>query len=444
MTFYYTNQQSARLMFYHDHAYGITRLNVYAGEAAGYLRAGSDRGGARRGDKHRSRPTQIPLVIEDKTFVPSPTQLAAEDPTWDTAAYGGYGNLWFPHVYMTNQNPSDISGANADGPLGLRPVVLADLPDPDADGPEPALHHARRPEHAARPARTPFNPGIANPSIVPESFMDTMTVNGTAYPTLSVGQQSVPLPHPERLERPHPEPLAVSRGHRDGRQLRCRATGPSGTALHRSDDDRLLGEVPMVPAVQGGAGTAGYIYPDQLDGRDRWRARQSGPAGPDMWQIGTEGGFLSNAVDLPNGPVGYNYNRRDIVVLNISNRNLTLGPAERADVVVDFSGVAGRRHLILYNDTPGADAGLRHPLRLLHRRPGPGHDRRRPDDAARLRPEHPDRHADPGHRLRHGASHHDLLRPPGRHPGGLRRDPGRPGRSRAGPTTRRSARTLAG
>ena len=37
MTFYYTNQQSARLMFYHDHAYGITRLNVYAGEAAGYL-----------------------------------------------------------------------------------------------------------------------------------------------------------------------------------------------------------------------------------------------------------------------------------------------------------------------------------------------------------------------------------------------------------------------
>ena len=36
-TFYYTNQQSGRLMFYHDHAYGITRLNVYAGEAAGYL-----------------------------------------------------------------------------------------------------------------------------------------------------------------------------------------------------------------------------------------------------------------------------------------------------------------------------------------------------------------------------------------------------------------------
>ena len=30
-------RESARLMFYHDHALGITRLNVYAGEAAGYV-----------------------------------------------------------------------------------------------------------------------------------------------------------------------------------------------------------------------------------------------------------------------------------------------------------------------------------------------------------------------------------------------------------------------
>jgi FtsP/CotA-like multicopper oxidase with cupredoxin domain len=37
LTFFYTNQQSAGLLFYHDHSYGITRLNVYGGEAAGYL-----------------------------------------------------------------------------------------------------------------------------------------------------------------------------------------------------------------------------------------------------------------------------------------------------------------------------------------------------------------------------------------------------------------------
>ena len=37
MAFYYTNQQSARLLFYHDHLWGATRLQVYAGAAAGYL-----------------------------------------------------------------------------------------------------------------------------------------------------------------------------------------------------------------------------------------------------------------------------------------------------------------------------------------------------------------------------------------------------------------------
>jgi FtsP/CotA-like multicopper oxidase with cupredoxin domain len=78
MTFYYTNQQSARLMFYHDHAYGITRLNVYAGEAAGYLlqdpvEAGLAATGVLPAD-------QIPLVIQDKTFVDA-ANIAWQDPT---------------------------------------------------------------------------------------------------------------------------------------------------------------------------------------------------------------------------------------------------------------------------------------------------------------------------------------------------------------------------
>ena len=47
-TFFYTNQQSARLMWTHDHAWGITRLNVLAGEAAGYLVTDDDRDGPHR------------------------------------------------------------------------------------------------------------------------------------------------------------------------------------------------------------------------------------------------------------------------------------------------------------------------------------------------------------------------------------------------------------
>ena len=35
--YFYPNDQSARLMWYHDHAWGITRTNAYAGIASGYV-----------------------------------------------------------------------------------------------------------------------------------------------------------------------------------------------------------------------------------------------------------------------------------------------------------------------------------------------------------------------------------------------------------------------
>ena len=50
-----------------------------------------------------------------QTTVLAGGQLANSDPTWDVAKYGGKGNLWFPHVYMPNQNPADVTGANAYG-----------------------------------------------------------------------------------------------------------------------------------------------------------------------------------------------------------------------------------------------------------------------------------------------------------------------------------------
>jgi hypothetical protein len=130
LTFFWTNEQGGRLMFYHDHAYGITRLNVYVGEAAGYLLTDPTQetalaaatvpgtvvtdpvtGGVVSADLAHL----IPLVIQDKTFVPNTNQLAGEDPTWiwgTAAASGanGNGDLWFNHVYPTNQNPADLAG----------------------------------------------------------------------------------------------------------------------------------------------------------------------------------------------------------------------------------------------------------------------------------------------------------------------------------------------
>ena len=79
-TFFYTNQQSARLMFYHDHSFGITRLNVYAGEAAGYvLRDAVEQKLIANGTIPANR-AEIPLVIQDRTFVPGrAARLAGPD-----------------------------------------------------------------------------------------------------------------------------------------------------------------------------------------------------------------------------------------------------------------------------------------------------------------------------------------------------------------------------
>jgi len=121
MTFYYSNAQSARLMFYHDHAYGITRLNVYAGEASGYII--EDDTEKQLVADGTIPAEQIPLIIQDKTFVDADT-IGMTDPTWNwgtgTPSAEGTrapvtGDLWIPHVYMPNQNPYDPSGYNAMG-----------------------------------------------------------------------------------------------------------------------------------------------------------------------------------------------------------------------------------------------------------------------------------------------------------------------------------------
>jgi FtsP/CotA-like multicopper oxidase with cupredoxin domain/cold shock CspA family protein len=52
-----------------------------------------------------------------------------------------------------------------------------------------------------------------------------------------------------------------------------------------------------------------------------------------------------------NQPINYDYDRRSVTVLNVLEHALFLGPAERADVIIDFSKFAGKT-LILYNDSP--------------------------------------------------------------------------------------------
>lgn len=164
-TYYYPMDLSARLLWYHDHADGITRTNAYSGIASALVLTD---------DFEASLVTNgllpdlvgIPLVIQDKSFVPQ--NILTQDPTWQ---WGMPGDLWYPHIYEPNQTggtgPNPTCGFNAKGRWDYGACLGAKLPDSSFYTlPTPA-------------------------SAVAEAFFDTILINGGVYPTLSVPPKRV-------------------------------------------------------------------------------------------------------------------------------------------------------------------------------------------------------------------------------------------------------------
>jgi len=340
-TFYYTNQQSARLMFYHDHAWGITRLNVYAGEAAGYLI--SDATEKALINSGTIPADQLPLIVQDRTFVPQDSQMYnqkdangnvisyGQDPTWDSARWGGFGNLWYHHVYMPAQNPGDPSGMSAYGrwmygPWFWPPASPVHGPinnpyyDPNCNLDDPTTW-----QYQTDPFCEPIQiPGTPNISVGMEQFNDTPIVNGVAYPTATV------------------EPKAY----------RLRILNAANDRFFNFQwyvaDSRTGTESEV--ALKAAEVAAAQLDPNVFPTPDMTFS----PAGPDWIQIGTEGGFLpAPAVIDGQQPTTWITDPTRFDVGNVDQHSLLLAPAERADVIVDFSQFAGQT-LILYNDAPAA------------------------------------------------------------------------------------------
>ncbi len=253
--YYYRNDQTARLVWYHDHAFGITRTNAYSGIASGYVIHDVAAEGVLTGqgipsavDLYSGNPadpgSMIYMVFQDKYF------FGPAGPPAGYPANAGPGDLGYPYIYNTALF----------GPLGL-PSFGGALP-----------------------------PGTPVPSCVPEMFGDTMLVNGTAYPVLTV----------------------QAKRYRIGMLNACNA---------RFLNPRLVA-------------TAGVGFPND---------REPAPnvAGPSFIQIGTEGGYLPAAVPV-NGK---------------KQLQLLIAPAERADLIVDFTGILPGTEYILYNDAPGPFPG---------------------------------------------------------------------------------------
>jgi FtsP/CotA-like multicopper oxidase with cupredoxin domain len=332
MSFYYTNQQSARLLFYHDHAWGITRLNVYAGEAAGYVITDDTEAKLMAaGGPLADVGLGTPLVIQDRTFVPSTDQLAQQDPTWDSSRWGKEGDLWYHHVYMPAQNPGDPSGMSAFGrwmygpwfwpPAGTAKYQPIDNPyyDPNCNLDDPNTW-----QYQTDPFCEPqLIPGTPNISVGMEQFNDTPLVNGTAYPTTDVQPKSYRF-------------RILNAANDRFWNLQWYVADPTtGT------DSEVALKASEVAAAQ----TDPNVFPTP--------DTSISAVGPSWIQIGSEGGFLPAPVVVPNQPITWITDPTRFDVGNVDKHALLLAPAERADVIVDFSKYAGKT-LILYNDAPAA------------------------------------------------------------------------------------------
>jgi FtsP/CotA-like multicopper oxidase with cupredoxin domain len=302
-TLFYPNEQSSRLMWYHDHAFGLTRQNAYAGMAAGYLIVDPVEDAA-LASALPAGTEMLPLIIQDKGFVPS--DIAVQDAKWNTAAWGQPGDLWFPHVY----EPNVVAGAS--GQLVASPAGRWDWGPTMGDSFAPAL--------------LPLPDGsYGQASATPESYMDTAMVNGVAYPTVTV--------------EPKAYRVRMLNGANDRYfNLSLYVADPSVV----SADGRGNTEVRMIPEVLAD-GTPGR--PEGIP--------DPATAGPAIVQFGNEAGLLPAPV----------VHRPAAIQLtadgSVASGGLYLANAERIDSVIDFSAYAGRT-LILYNDStapvPSGDA----------------------------------------------------------------------------------------
>jgi len=274
----YENSQPASTLWYHDHALGMTRLNVYAGPAGFWLIRGGTNdlttglpgpAPAGTGDPnfnaaYRATIREIPLVIQDRSFNIDGSLFYPADRSFFDGFTGPY-----------------IGNAGYNGPGFVGPSV---------------------------PGVTPLGPsdmaGIWNP----EAFFNTMVVNGTSWPLLEVSPARYRL---RLLDGCNSRTLNLSMFVVSS----LGADGLAGTA-----DDVLGAEVPF-------------------------------------YQIGSEQGFLSKVVMIQTGfatPLPGNGTVPAAVPAASPLKALLMGPAERADVIVDFSAMATGTRIRMINTGPDA------------------------------------------------------------------------------------------
>ena len=270
-----------------------------------------------------------------------------QDPTWNATSWGTKGNFWYHHVYMPAQNPGAPTGMSAYGRWMYGPwfwppasgTVYGPIANPYYD-PNCNLNNPATWTYQTDPFCEPAKiPGTPNISAGMEQFNDTPIVNGVAYPKVTLAPKTYRL-----------------------RMLNAANDRFFNFQWYIADPSTgTLSEVALNPAELAAAQTDPVVFPTPVQG--------AATAGPDWIQIGSEGGFLP-APTVVDGqqPTTWITDPTRFDVGNVDLHSLLLAPAERADVIVDFSAVR-RQDAHPLQRRAGGLPGARAVLRLLHRRP---------------------------------------------------------------------------
>ena len=317
--YYWNFNQSARLVWYHDHAWGITRINAYAGVASAIiLRDNFERGLMALGMPPLLEASlvfpgtfgtirEFPLVFQDKIFVTNTT--CTTDPIWKSVSTATTpGSLWYPHIYE---------------PGRWRKV-----------------YSSRK---------------LPNASVIPEMFGDTMLVNGTAFPkfTVEARRYRFRLLNACNARFLNLQMYIASATLTPAMALRI----PAGEAAIEAGGmwiSNVTGVPLNEPALNNAIQDAtGAVIPS-----------------PQFLQLGVECGFFTNAIGVPSAkPFSELPDFSDNIgtdpvtgTVRHTGTSLLIGCAERPDIIWDFklyAPVTGQppTEIILYNDCPGPFPG---------------------------------------------------------------------------------------
>lgn len=274
--FLYRNDQPATTLWYHDHALGMTRTNVYAGPAGFWLIRGGDSDGATVG-------AGGPAAV-----LPGPAPVAGNT----VAALNTVGN-------PTRNNIREIPIVIQDRSFNLTGSLFYPASRTFFDGyPGPYAGSAPASTHLA-------------PLWNPEAFFNTMVVNGKTWPVMEVA----PALYRFRL-----------------------LNGCNSRFLNLS----LF-----------------QVIKDVSMGKKQKDNAKLGAESP-FYQIGAEQGFLPQVVMVQTGfatPLPGDGTIAAPVPATNPQQALLMGPAERADVIVDFRGMPAGTRVRIINTAPDAPFG---------------------------------------------------------------------------------------